>query len=779
MCLLLATNCREDTITVSEDDTALPDNENVKFQFQISNEAGEPISNAQIIMNSDVYTSDENGIVLTQSYTINSLGVKSEIIAVGYETLVKRVNGQKDGIITEKVILFKAQNSVVSTGATGLIDGGGSLTLPSNLIALDGSLYAGEVTVRSKYLNPDNKDFLLSAPGNLLALNSTNEYQQLATLGMYMIELYDVNGGVLKIPDGSSATIEFPIAETNKDAIGSEVPLWYFDEDKGVWMEDGVAKVVGEKMVAEVNHFTWWNCDLPYDFITKCVTFLDNDGNPIPNTDIGFLVDGFALGQATTDANGNILVKIPIGVEIQVVLLIDGLVGPVIIAGPYENNDRKEFITLDLNFNIISGVALDCDENLILQGYAYYINNNKQINIPLDVDGSFSYVAPQVEHILTLVNMDDERFTEILITAENQNENLDLQNISVCDQQYSSKASGYVMIDTDGDNIGDTALSGAQGRFINIGGTHKTFTTDDNGYYEVAVPSNTNFFIFLTTAGYVPIASGDKTPEGNVENEEFAIGNFDLSVDVPEDEHDTNNDFLMIEEGEGIISGTAFGDSDGDGMGDTPLEWSTLRISQSSTSVIDNSLVSADGTFSFDYETGYRDWRFWHGLGSSFFIVDWDTSPDPDGDDISLGNNGIIPTVLHDGEVDADNKFVIRLQSNYWLLCRVLEDTDMDGIGDNAIEGVNVNVKYRDSGELKESKTSDANGIINIKKDWSDPDYLELTVEIESSEYEVINIIDTSPDNDPFIVGGNVSKMEIDLEIGEWDAGNIFIVRKI
>ncbi|WP_028872230.1 hypothetical protein [Psychroserpens burtonensis] len=38
----------------------------------------------------------------------------------------------------------------------------------------------------------------------------------------------------------------------------------------GYWKEQGEAFKVGNKYFAEVNHFTWWNCDLPLDYVNLC-----------------------------------------------------------------------------------------------------------------------------------------------------------------------------------------------------------------------------------------------------------------------------------------------------------------------------------------------------------------------------------------------------------------------------------------------------------------------------------------------------------------------------
>ena len=52
--------------------------------------------------------------------------------------------------------------------------------------------------VQSNYFDPGKKDFLLEAPGNMLALNTENEIITLASMGMYRIELFSESGEVLQ-----------------------------------------------------------------------------------------------------------------------------------------------------------------------------------------------------------------------------------------------------------------------------------------------------------------------------------------------------------------------------------------------------------------------------------------------------------------------------------------------------------------------------------------------------------------------------------------------------
>lgn len=147
-------------------------------------------------------------------------------------------------------------------------DGGntvGSLTIP------DASLPDGvtEVTGTITYLDP-NSDDILSAPGaDLLALPAgadpnTEAPVILETFGMMEFNLVDQDGNDIHQLNGEA---EVCMNATNGLVEGDTVPLWHYDEDQGLWLEEGQGEVVnrdGQLMICgNVTHFTWWNYDRP------------------------------------------------------------------------------------------------------------------------------------------------------------------------------------------------------------------------------------------------------------------------------------------------------------------------------------------------------------------------------------------------------------------------------------------------------------------------------------------------------------------------------------
>jgi len=83
----------------------------------------------------------------------------------------------------------------------------------------------------------------------------------------------------LQLATGKNATVTFPIATATQSTAPATIPLWFFDETKGMWIEQGSATKTGNTYVGTVSHFTWWNCDWGGGPLTYTATFVDQNGN--------------------------------------------------------------------------------------------------------------------------------------------------------------------------------------------------------------------------------------------------------------------------------------------------------------------------------------------------------------------------------------------------------------------------------------------------------------------------------------------------------------------
>ncbi len=259
----------------------------------------------------------------------------------------------------------------------------------SNFKNEDGSNYTGTVNVYMDYLDPTDENLQDYMPGDLVGVNTDNEEQLLVSYGMFNVELEDENGRPISL-DGE-ATLSMAVPSELVAAAPATIPLWYFDEISGNWIEEGMATLEGDVYVGTVTHFTLWNCDAPFDLVTI---------NGIINTN----GSADALTVRITRADGNSRTTIPNsrgyfeGKVPKDEMLLFEILGPCLnviysetIGGFGMDTDIGSFdVDSEVIIVNISGTAVDCDMNPVMNGYAYISIGSEASQFTTIEDGTFS-----------------------------------------------------------------------------------------------------------------------------------------------------------------------------------------------------------------------------------------------------------------------------------------------------------------------------------------------------------------------------------------------------
>ncbi len=200
-----------------------------------------------------------------------------------------------------------------NTGGT-ISQGGFWLTLPPNaVVTADGKAYSGEIQLSVVARRPGDRDFAQRMPGgDFMAVDKTGESKVLYSYGFTGVEMTTADGKPLNMAPGQKATIEFLITPEQRPDAPAEMPLWHFDEDKGLWVEAGTVRKEGLTYKAQVGHFSWWNCDqsFPPAYIEGKV--VDCKGNPVTG---GVIVVN--QRQAYTDTEGRFNGTVPATIDLD------------------------------------------------------------------------------------------------------------------------------------------------------------------------------------------------------------------------------------------------------------------------------------------------------------------------------------------------------------------------------------------------------------------------------------------------------------------------------
>jgi len=777
---ILYSSCQKDeiktTVISSEEVT---NNKNVTFYVSLKQQNGERLNDVQLLLSnsSKKYTQDENGIFILDNISVAELGTKITCSKEGYFTQFKMLTGESSSINIMEVILIKKDGGQeAQTGEKINLDGNGSLQIPNLLLDNNGNDYTGGVRVLNHYFDPDDDEMLNDAPGNMIGINSRDEFTVLGSFGMYLVELQNPkNGNELHLKEGYPATLSFPIADSQLDIVPVEIPLWSFDEEVGFWREEDQAILENDMLIAEVTHFSFWNCDLPYFFEPICLTFVDGFGNPMVGLEVNFKVNGQFFGNDVTNDEGRICGKFPLGEIIQLKFYLEDVtIIQSLDIGPFGTGSDDEIVVLEGPLTV-KGEVVNCDGNPVSLGYGLIeLNGNTELVI-IDEEGKFFYWEyNDVNHQLNLVDLDVPYYTSLYIEASI--DNIDLGIIELCGEELTSTISGKVFLDQDEDGVSDVPVENVIIEIKNVLTDIVEFTvlTDVNGEYtQVVIPQVEYEISALAPNGMKVIFHGDKTPDDFVPQEEWTSRTRDgiYAMVDPIDELDSDNDFQLINDGTGIISGVVMGDEDGDLVGDVPFANFSLTLISYTQGTIQETNVKtdSDGKFSIDVPNMIGEIKT-----SSVSLLDFDSSPDPDGDDSSLGANRTIPIRLKSGEVDADNNFLFFGLGIISGL--VYEDTDNDGVGDapiifaeitliNDLTGGAVSTIVDNDGQYR------FEGIVAGDYTLVEQDLAE----VDEDFVDVYDGDDSPEDANDAVDGLNDNMISVTLKIGEHDSDNNFV----
>jgi hypothetical protein len=175
-----------------------------------------------------------------------------------------------------------------STGGAVTLVSGLSINFPASAVvnAATNAAYTGTVNVIAYKIDPTSADLPRIMPGDLRGLNTDGNLQMLTSYGMAAVELTGTGGELLQIATGKKATMTMPIPTTILATAPPTIPLWYFDEVVGLWKQEGTATKIGSTYVGDVSHFSFWNYDVPANYVLFNCTVVNSNGQPIPNVQV-------------------------------------------------------------------------------------------------------------------------------------------------------------------------------------------------------------------------------------------------------------------------------------------------------------------------------------------------------------------------------------------------------------------------------------------------------------------------------------------------------------
>lgn len=293
-----------------------------------------------VVDTDEVTKSDANGLYRFYDNVTAGDSVVVKFQKEGYATssLNVKINPETDTVanVTMKALQAPVVLNAASGGTASDVRGN-KLIVPANAFVRrdNGKAVTGDVDVHITPLDVTDTDDLAAFPGEFLAVAAgakADDTVRLETFALADFTVMQDDADLdLNPAKAEDSFIELVLPETTPLTAGEQVPLWYFDEDAGLWIEEGVGEVVANKAGeliyrAPIAHLSWWNCDKPISE-THCFTGVAQDGNgsPLPYARIESQgVNYSGSSYATADANGNFCIDVKRNSTVNLNLYLPG-----------------------------------------------------------------------------------------------------------------------------------------------------------------------------------------------------------------------------------------------------------------------------------------------------------------------------------------------------------------------------------------------------------------------------------------------------------------------
>lgn len=338
---------------------------------------GVPVQGAAVMSGTASATTDVNGIFSFSAISMSSRFGYVQAAKAGYFTGSKSIvtNGGASNYINIQLIsqsrtgFFPAlTGGFADTEATDTVTFGDS----SVVTASSNALYTGDAYVYAAYLDPTDSLSFPQMPGDLRGIGSNGYETALQSFGLLDVQLMDPSGNALQVASGKTANVVWNIPASLQGAAPATIPLWYFNDTTGRWIEQGSATRSGNTYVGQVSHFTWWTCAQAVSTVNFNVTFKDQYGNPLAYA-------YYMIQSATTGTRGGYtnssgfaqgLIPKSTSLTIKIMSQCGTLLGGVNV-GPALDDQTLGNITVTTIGGLLTltGTVVDCSNNPVDSGY--------------------------------------------------------------------------------------------------------------------------------------------------------------------------------------------------------------------------------------------------------------------------------------------------------------------------------------------------------------------------------------------------------------------------
>ncbi len=397
-----------------------------------------------------------------------------------------------------------------STVGSVLVDGFTEITIPENAFVAGSVPFTGNVRAEYRYYDPTNADNLNAFPGSFSGVMTDGSETMFESFGYVSASFSNAQNPdiQLQLAPGKTATILSYIPMSLLANAPATIPMWYYNESTGKWMEEGVATKVGNYYQGSVTHFSYWNFDAPIvvddqSTLTGRVVSAESKA-PLAGAQVvatGVDYSGYTRVYSNDEGLFSITVKASSQVTLRAYAGINSSPASAAISTPAsgETTDVGDIVVPDLSFTL-TGTLVNSANQAIVGGYGqiYQVDppaGQTPFNawISLDDNGNFSLqeayngTATSFTVMFSINQRGNLYSTQIGFTVPQPGQ---VYNFGTVVMREGGRIKGRAQ-----DNLGNW-MADAWVSFMQEGatgeGNHVSAQADADGYFILTGPPSTN-----------------------------------------------------------------------------------------------------------------------------------------------------------------------------------------------------------------------------------------------------------------------------------------------
>lgn len=421
---------------------------------EVTDAAGNPLPDVAVHLENAHYTTDEDGVahlVDVDMHPATYLTVEKN----GYFHGSRRFYPSAGKTHFVKIILLQEvlAGTVGNTGGSVSLAGGVTLDFPADAFKnSDGTPFSGTASVYAQPITADDPDLSDKMPGDLVGVTEDGDSGALASMGMVAVEIRSASGAVLNVRDGATVEMRMDVPASLLSNAPATIPMWYFDEAKGIWIEDGQASLQGNAYVAQVEHFTYWNYDAWFPIVKWGATFLYDNGEPASQVSVCITILELETTKcALTNEDGLVCGMVAAG-ELLLMEVKDPC-GNVVFSqqiGPFSDTTMTGPYTIpsgNVQTTEVSGLVVDCEGEPVTNGFVKIQIGGTTLYVELEDDGSFETTGMNCdESDVTITAVDEAELKQSLPQTFDFAPVIDAGTITACEdlmEFISIEVEGY------------------------------------------------------------------------------------------------------------------------------------------------------------------------------------------------------------------------------------------------------------------------------------------------------------------------------------------------